>query len=59
MLGYFNSKTYKFDGVNAGFFPHSENLSWSLVPEHKITVEDIKYIYIIFLLSREEILSLF
>ena len=44
MLRYFNPKTYKFDGENADFFPHSENLPWSLVPEHKITVEDIKYI---------------
>lgn len=44
MLRYFNSKTYKFDGENADFFPHSEKLPWSLVPEHKITVEDIKYV---------------
>ena len=44
MLRYFNPKTYKFDGENADFFPNSENLPWSLVPEHKITVEDIKYI---------------
>ena len=44
MLRYFNSKTYKFDGENADFFPESENLPWSLVPEHKIKIEDIKYI---------------
>ena len=26
------------------FFPEVNNLPWSLVPEHKITIEDIKYI---------------
>ena len=44
MLRYFNPKTYKFDGENADFFPESVNLPWSLVPEHKIKVEDIKYV---------------
>ena len=44
MLSYFNPKTYKWDGPNADFSPESFDLPWSLVPEHKITIEDIKYI---------------
>ena len=44
MLRYFNSKTYKFDGPDAEFTPESKDLPWSLVPEHKIAVEDIKYV---------------
>lgn len=41
---YFNPNTYKWDGENADFNPESDNLPWSLVPEKKITVEDVKYI---------------
>ena len=44
MLRYFNSKTYNFDGPNADFYPESDDLPWSMIPEHKITVEDIKYV---------------
>ena len=44
MLRYFNSKTYKFDGPDADYSIESADLPWSLVPEHKITVEDIKYV---------------
>ena len=44
MLKYFNPKTFKWDGPNAEFPPESLDLPWSLVPEHKITIEDIKYV---------------
>lgn len=41
---YFNPTTYKWDGEDADFKPESDNIPWSLVPEKKITVEDVKYI---------------
>ncbi len=44
MLRYFNSRTYDFDGPNADFTPMSDDLPWSMVPERKVTVEDVKYI---------------
>lgn len=44
MLRYFNPNTYLWDGPDADFRPDSDNLPWSLVPEKKITIEDVKYI---------------
>lgn len=44
MLRYFNPRTFRFDGENADYSPMDDDLPWSLVPEHKITVEDVKYI---------------
>ena len=44
MLKYFNPKTYKWEGPNADYSPESLNLPWCLIPEHKITIEDIKYV---------------
>ncbi len=41
---YFNPKTYKWDGENADYSPLSDDIPWSLVPEKKITIEDVKYI---------------
>lgn len=41
---YFNPNTYKWDGPNADFTPESDDIPWSMVPEKKITVEDIKYV---------------
>ncbi|MBR5340736.1 MAG: C69 family dipeptidase [Erysipelotrichaceae bacterium] len=41
---YFNPNTYKWDGENADFNPESDDIPWSMVPEKKITVEDVKYI---------------
>ncbi|MCR4855923.1 MAG: C69 family dipeptidase [Erysipelotrichaceae bacterium] len=41
---YFNPNTYKWDGENADLTPESDNIPWSMVPEKKITVEDIKYV---------------
>ena len=44
MLKYLSPKRYKWDGPNADFNPESDELPWSLQPDHKITVEDIKYL---------------
>ena len=44
MLRYFNPRTYKWDGEDADFTPESDDLPWSMVPENKITIEDVKYI---------------
>lgn len=40
---YFNPRTYKWEGENADFTPEADDIPWSLVPERKITVEDVKY----------------
>lgn len=44
MARYFNPRTYIWDGENADFTPESDDIPWALVPERKITVEDVKYI---------------
>lgn len=41
---YFNPRTVIWDGPNAQFTPRSDDLPWCRVPEHKITVEDVKYV---------------
>ncbi len=41
---YFNPTTVRWDGPDADYTPESDNIPWSFVPEHKITVEDVKYI---------------
>ena len=41
---YFNPNTYVWDGELRDFGPESNDIPWSLVPERKITVEDVKYI---------------
>ena len=44
MLRYFNPHTMNWDGPDADFTPRSDDLPWCLVPEKKITPEDVKYI---------------
>ena len=44
MARYFNPRTYKWDGIDADFTPESDDIPWALVPERKITHEEIKYI---------------
>ena len=44
MERYLNPKTYKWDGEDADYKPESDDIPWSLVPENKITVEDVKYV---------------
>ncbi len=41
---YFNPTTCRWDGPDADYTPESDNIPWSFVPEHKITVEEVKYI---------------
>jgi dipeptidase len=41
---YLNPHTYKWDGPDADFTPEADDIPWSLKPEKKITVEDIKYL---------------
>lgn len=41
---YLNPTTHRWDGDNADYRPDSDNLSWSKVPEKKITIEEIKYL---------------
>ncbi|MCR4746695.1 MAG: C69 family dipeptidase [Lachnospiraceae bacterium] len=44
MLRYFNRNSASFDGPDAEFRPESDDLPWCMVPEKKITPEDIKYV---------------
>ena len=39
-----NPTTYRWDGPDADFGPEADNIPWSLVPERKVTVEDVKYV---------------
>lgn len=41
---YFNGKSYAWDGPQADFGPDSDNIPWALVPDRKITIEDVKTI---------------
>lgn len=42
-LRYFNPHTKVWDGPNADYQPEDDDLPWCMVPEKKITVEDVKY----------------
>jgi dipeptidase len=44
MHRYLAQKKYKWDGPKADFTPECDTLPWSLQPDHKITIEDIKYL---------------
>ena len=44
MLRYLNPTTCDWDGPHADYTPESDNLPWCMVPERKITVEDVKYV---------------
>ncbi len=39
-----NPHTFTWDGVDAEYRPESDDIPWSLVPEKKLTVEDVKYV---------------
>ena len=41
---YLTPFSHRWDGPNAEFTPESDNLPWALVPDRKVTVEDVKYI---------------
>ena len=36
--------TYKWDGPDADFTPESNDIPWAIVPEKKLTAEDVKYV---------------
>ena len=42
-LRYFNPHTKTWDGLDADCRPEDDDLPWCMVPEKKITVEDVKY----------------
>ena len=44
MLRCLNPTTFVWDGPDADFTPESDDLPWCMVPERKITVEDVKYV---------------
>ncbi len=44
MARYFNPRTFRWDGPDADYTPESDDIPWSLAPERKITVEEVKYI---------------
>ena len=44
MLRYFNPNSADWDDPCSGYSPREDDLPWCMVPEHKITPEDIKYV---------------
>ncbi|MDD7761661.1 MAG: C69 family dipeptidase [Firmicutes bacterium] len=40
---YFSPRGFYWDGLDSDFRPESDDIPWMLIPERKITVEDIKY----------------
>ena len=40
---YLTPWSHRWDGANAEFTPESDNIPWSVVPDRKVTVEDVKY----------------
>ena len=44
MLRHLNPHTCVWDGENADYTPESDDLPWSMEPEHKVTIEDVKYV---------------
>ncbi len=43
LLHYFAPHKYIWDDINCGYTPESDDLPWAIVPEKKVTVEDVKY----------------
>ncbi len=44
MARYLMERSYKWDGPNADFTPESNDIPWAFTPEHKITIEDVRYL---------------
>ncbi|WP_311561796.1 C69 family dipeptidase [Peptoniphilus duerdenii] len=44
MLRHFNPTSFIWDGEDADYRPEDLDLPWAMVPERKITVEDMKYV---------------
>ena len=43
-MGRYLAPSLGWDGPNAAYHPESDNIPWSLVPDKKVTIEDIKYL---------------
>ncbi len=43
MGGYLTPDAHVWDGEGAEFTPESDHIPWALVPDRKVTVEDVKY----------------
>ena len=41
---YLTPFSHRWDGPDAEFGPESDNIPWSLVPDRKVAVEDVKYL---------------
>ena len=41
---YFNPRTVDWNGPEADFTPMSDDIPWCMIPERKVTVEDVKYV---------------
>lgn len=41
---YLTPYSHTWDGPGAEFGPESDNIPWSLVPDRKVTIEDVKYL---------------
>ncbi|MCR5716622.1 MAG: C69 family dipeptidase, partial [Lachnospiraceae bacterium] len=44
MLKKLNPRTYTWDGPGADYQPGDDDLPWCMCPEHKVTVDDVKYV---------------
>jgi len=44
ILKYFAPTKYKYEGCNADYTPISDNIPWAFVPEHLVSIEEMKYI---------------
>ena len=44
MARYFLERSCRWDGDNADYTPESNDIPWTFVPEHKVTVEDVRYL---------------
>ncbi len=44
MLRTLNPTTWVWDGPDADYTPMSDDLPWCMVPEKKVTPEDVKYV---------------
>lgn len=44
MARYFLERSFRWDGESADYTPESNDIPWCLVPERKVTVEDIRYL---------------
>jgi len=44
MIKHLNPNSFLYEGPMAELKPEADDLPWAVVPEHKLTVEDVKYV---------------